>query len=372
MSSIDPTSSSQPVGPSPHSIPESNSVSATEHERYWEELFEPHNAPIRQFLRHLTRADSDVLDDLAANTWVRVLEKGKSFRGEKPFERWLRGVARSVATDQQRSDVARQKREARVALDPEQGESFGRVSDSKLDLERISSVLSEDERRLLRCLEKGLSHEDIAQELDLSSVEASQTRKYRLLEKLRKAFPELDGAFYGTHGARYIAHVPRVTVNLSLARVMHNIGWEGFPKPLPEDYEASARNRARFEKTMADIRLLETIGAWAQKIRGTRSFDSFNGLSALLDALLPRDRDAQDQVAGALHLHPVTLAAMRTGERIATEIVAEPVVRLCTYLGLNLDTMLLLIERDLDNNPDSVVGLEGLQALRDAWKSYHS
>jgi RNA polymerase sigma-70 factor (ECF subfamily) len=44
----------------------------------------------------------DHVDDLVQDTWLRVLERGRSFDGESRFEPWLFAIARNLAIDQTR------------------------------------------------------------------------------------------------------------------------------------------------------------------------------------------------------------------------------------------------------------------------------
>src|SRR5580693_1272690 len=41
----------------------------------------------------------DEVDDLVQETWVRVLERGRSYDGQSRFEPWLFAIARNLALD---------------------------------------------------------------------------------------------------------------------------------------------------------------------------------------------------------------------------------------------------------------------------------
>jgi RNA polymerase sigma-70 factor (ECF subfamily) len=51
-----------------------------------------------RYLIHLT-GRRDAVDDLVQETWLRVLERGRSYNGQSPFAPWLFTIARNLATD---------------------------------------------------------------------------------------------------------------------------------------------------------------------------------------------------------------------------------------------------------------------------------
>ena len=52
---------------------------------------------VRYFIYLLGR--SDHVEDLAQETWIRVLERGRSYDGQSRFEPWLFAIARNLAID---------------------------------------------------------------------------------------------------------------------------------------------------------------------------------------------------------------------------------------------------------------------------------
>ena len=61
----------------------------------------------------------DGVDDLVQETWLRVMERGKSYDGRSRFEPWLFTVARHLAIDflRRRREVSFESRRARAAVD---------------------------------------------------------------------------------------------------------------------------------------------------------------------------------------------------------------------------------------------------------------
>ena len=72
----------------------------------------------------------DPVDDLVQETWLRVLERGRSYDGLSRFEPWLFAIARNLAIDH-----ARKRR--LFSLDSEEGDDCDRAS-----LSPVSSAVS--------------------------------------------------------------------------------------------------------------------------------------------------------------------------------------------------------------------------------------
>src|ERR1017187_4638067 len=63
------------------------------------------NALVAQYQYRLVRyliyllGRRDAVDDLVQETWLRVLERGRSYDGQSPFAPWLFTIARNLAVD---------------------------------------------------------------------------------------------------------------------------------------------------------------------------------------------------------------------------------------------------------------------------------
>ena len=73
-------------------------------------LFRRHYEPVRALCGRLTAVPS-VGDDLAQETFLRVLRHRSTYRGDARFTTWLYRIARNVALEQ----IARQARDRRIA-----------------------------------------------------------------------------------------------------------------------------------------------------------------------------------------------------------------------------------------------------------------
>jgi RNA polymerase sigma-70 factor (ECF subfamily) len=88
----------------------------------------------------------DGVDDLVQETWLRVLEKGRSYDGRSRFEPWLFTVARNRAVD-----FLRRRRD--VSLEVEEGEmGIGAVSTDASPF--VMAARTEDAERLAAALER--------------------------------------------------------------------------------------------------------------------------------------------------------------------------------------------------------------------------
>jgi RNA polymerase sigma-70 factor (ECF subfamily) len=63
-----------------------------------DQLIEQHQQRLLRYLIYLT-GNRELARDLFQETWIRVLERGHQFDGERPFSTWLFAVARNLTID---------------------------------------------------------------------------------------------------------------------------------------------------------------------------------------------------------------------------------------------------------------------------------
>jgi len=144
----------------------------------------------------------DGVDDLVQETWLRVMERGKSYDGRSRFEPWLFTVARHIAID-----FLRRRRE--VSLDAEedgrplvmapvsQAMSPFALAARTEDAERLAGALQElaavqREALVLRFMED-MSLQEIAAVVG-APVPTVSARIYRGLAALRSQMEEKHGS----------------------------------------------------------------------------------------------------------------------------------------------------------------------------------
>lgn len=148
------------------------------------ELVRNHQSSVRGLLRHLTRADVALADDLAQETFLRVYKNLRSFRGEARFSTWLYRIAYNCFREEAR------KRKELVGIDEErlQTEQDPQTVDPALrhDLMYALSLLPLQERSaVLLCCQNGLSHDEAARVLDIP-LGTVKTNVLRGREKLKR------------------------------------------------------------------------------------------------------------------------------------------------------------------------------------------
>lgn len=148
------------------------------------ELVLRHQSAVRHFLRHLTRGDAALADDLAQETFIQAHRSLSHYRGGAAFATWLLGIAHNHWRNARR-------RQRTVPLEPEHLATIEPVaaattsSDLKQDLADALQRLAPDERTALHLTyQQGLSHSEIAGVLGwpLGTVKTHLTRSK---EKLR-------------------------------------------------------------------------------------------------------------------------------------------------------------------------------------------
>jgi RNA polymerase sigma-70 factor (ECF subfamily) len=157
-----------------------------------------------RYLLYLT-GRRDYAEDLAQETWIRVLERGSQYNGRQRFDPWLFAIARNLAIDYLRKN--RKGVEAASLPDdgdamlllPTSGPSPFEAAARSEDATRLAGqlqILSPLYREaLLLRFQEDLSLAETAQVLG-APVTTVTSRIYRGLAELRSAFEEGD-----PHGA---------------------------------------------------------------------------------------------------------------------------------------------------------------------------
>ena len=148
------------------------------------ELVRRHQSPLRGLLRQLVRADLELADDLAQETFIRAYKNIRSFRGEAKFSTWLYRIAYNVFRENAR------KRKELVGIDEErlQAEVDLQTTDPALrhDLMNALANLPLHERTAVTlCCQNGLSHDEASRVLDIP-LGTVKTNVLRGREKLKK------------------------------------------------------------------------------------------------------------------------------------------------------------------------------------------
>ena len=143
----------------------------------------------------------DYAEDLAQETWIRVLQRGSQYNGRQRFDPWLFAIARNLAIDYVRKKLKAVQtvslpndRDATLLL-PSSGPSPFEAAARSEDAMRLAGglqILSPLYREaLLLRFQEELSLAEIAQIVD-SPVTTVTSRIYRGLAALRSALEEGD------------------------------------------------------------------------------------------------------------------------------------------------------------------------------------
>ena len=151
-----------------------------------------------RYLLYLT-GRREYAEDLAQETWIRMLQRGSQYNGRQPFDPWLFAIARNLAIDYLRkkrkavqTDSLPNDPDAMLLLpssDPSPFEAAARSEDA-IRLAGQLQILSPLYREaLLLRFQEDLSLPEIAQVLG-APVTTVTSRIYRGLAALRSAFEE--------------------------------------------------------------------------------------------------------------------------------------------------------------------------------------
>lgn len=141
---------------------------------------------------------------------------------------------------------------------------------------------------------------------------------------------------------------------------------------------ASRAFAARFEQLREETDELLRLQRAADRMFATRPATEFDGLSRVLDALLPRDADGQRRVARAVEVDTSVLQRLRSCALDPLDAPPAPVAALSRAIRLDFATFWALAQRDHERlaahgmratarsggaRPDATMA-----AFRDAWE----
>ena len=162
------------------------------------DLVERYQRRLVRYLLYLT-GRREYAEDLAQETWIRVLQRGSQYNGRQRFDPWLFAIARNLAIDYLRKKRKAPQtpslpndRDAMLVL-PSSGPSPFEAAARSEDAIRLAGqlqILSPLYREvLLLRFQEDLSLQEIAQVLG-APVTTVTSRIYRGLAALRSAFEE--------------------------------------------------------------------------------------------------------------------------------------------------------------------------------------
>lgn len=123
------------------------------------QLVVQHQEAVRRFLRHLSRGDAALADDLAQDTFVQAYRSLERFRGEASFPTWLLGIAHNHFRNARR----RQREVSPTPLEEPAGPAPTRAVELQEDLAAAIARLDPDEQTALHLFyQQDLSHPEIA------------------------------------------------------------------------------------------------------------------------------------------------------------------------------------------------------------------
>ena len=153
-----------------------------------------------RYLLYLT-GSREYAEDLAQETWIRVLQRGSQYNGRQRFDPWLFAIARNFAIDylrKKRKAVATASlpndRDAMLLLpssDPSPFEAAARSEDAMRLAGRLQILPPLYREALLLRFQEDLSLAEMAQVLAAPTTTVT-SRIYRGLAALRSAFEEGD------------------------------------------------------------------------------------------------------------------------------------------------------------------------------------
>jgi RNA polymerase sigma-70 factor, ECF subfamily len=164
------------------------------------DLVERYQHRLVRYLLYLT-GRREYAEDLAQETWIRVLQRGSQYNGRQRFDPWLFAIARNLAIDYLRKKQkavatasSPNDRDAVLLLtssDPSPFEAAARSEDAMRLAGRLQILPPLCREALLLRFQEDLSLAEMAQVLGAPTTTVT-SRIYRGLAALRSAFQEGD------------------------------------------------------------------------------------------------------------------------------------------------------------------------------------
>jgi RNA polymerase sigma-70 factor, ECF subfamily len=160
-----------------------------------QELVQRHGLGLRRYLLRLT-ANRELAEDLAQETWVRVITRGSQFKGDSRFATWLFAIARNLAADRFRrtarvsslEEVSEHGDQWQLLLADETrgAEEHYEASEQARLLSKAFGSLDRGQRRLLQLrFYREMTLSELARETN-ASLPTVKARLYRALQTLRR------------------------------------------------------------------------------------------------------------------------------------------------------------------------------------------
>jgi RNA polymerase sigma-70 factor (ECF subfamily) len=155
-------------------------------------LIEQYQHRLFRYLVHLT-GDRQLAEDLFQDTWLRVLEKGKSYDGRSEFAPWLLRLARNLTIDHFRrhkmlslDELSDPEREAPLQVPDQRPTPFDNLAshqDSEKVLACLGGLAAQFREVVVLRFQEEMSLEEIAAVVAIP-VATVKSRLYRALDML--------------------------------------------------------------------------------------------------------------------------------------------------------------------------------------------
>jgi len=163
-------------------------------------LFKTYHAPLVGYFRKMC-GNAELSEDLAQETFWRILRYRKSYDSRRPFRAWMYQIARNLMYDQAKKQKSTKRVfDDRVEFDAERfaqpdcdiGREVERSESKELLRQALDRMPLEKRELIVMCRFEELPYAEIAPMFDCS-VGALKVRLFRALQELKVIFEELGG-----------------------------------------------------------------------------------------------------------------------------------------------------------------------------------
>jgi RNA polymerase sigma factor (sigma-70 family) len=129
--------------------------------------------------------------DIVEEAIQKALTHAKTFRGESKFSTWFHAIVKNLCASAQKAEVRRRQRgevsmEEMDDVDPDSGQNVEAQTSAKIDLDRLTEGMKEEEKQILHFKMQGMNEGEIAREMSaLHGKKFTEQRVQRIFRRIK-------------------------------------------------------------------------------------------------------------------------------------------------------------------------------------------
>lgn len=306
-----------------------------------EDLFRDFDGKLRALIRGMGIDDTMAQEDIAQDTWAKLVARRNAGRMPRHPRAWIKTVARRrVLEIIEREDRMREREKTATDRNRAAGDHPFRIDDA---IAVVETRLSNREQQILAASQRCQTTHQLAQILGYPTPKIASTMRARVRKRLERILGEdVDVSFF-------FMPILDETVASSVAKTPGTrrdeaeVDWDSIS-------EVEPRSSKSEEEVLERLSQIAVVASDAKAQVG--SLPLLGSFASLFDRLLSEGVfGSNDLWALALGLTPEDIADLRAGERTVLELDPDTVVMMSDMLGLEARDVALMGLGDVGLRP---------------------